>query len=96
MMILIMVKNRMKLRPMNKMMILIRERIVGKNSIFILWIIIMTKLASKADRTKQKIKKMPRDIYKHHFVVAKAVPQGIVYRRSRPRTPRAPSSMTSS
>ena len=32
----------MKLRPMNKMMILIRERIVETNSVFILWIIIMT------------------------------------------------------
>ena len=31
-----MVKNRMKLRPMNKMIILIRERIVDTNSIFIL------------------------------------------------------------
>ena len=78
MMILIMVKNRMKLRPMNKMIILIRERIVDTNSIFILWIIIMTKLASKADRTKLKIKKMLRDIYEHHFVVVKAVLQGIV------------------
>ena len=36
MMIFIMVKNRMKLRPMNKMMILIRERIVETNSVFIL------------------------------------------------------------
>ena len=78
MMILIMVKNRMRLRPMNKIMILIRERIVDTNSIFILWIIIMTKLASKADRTKLKIKKMLRDIYEHHFVVVKAVLQGIV------------------
>merc|ERR1719266_419589 len=36
------------------------------------------KLISKADQTKQKIKKISRDIYEHHFEAAQAVPRGIV------------------
>merc|ERR1719410_610144 len=36
------------------------------------------KLVSKADQTKQKIKKMARDIYDHYFEAAQAVPRGIV------------------
>ena len=36
------------------------------------------KLVSKADQTKQKIKKLARDIYEHHFEAAQAVPRGIV------------------
>merc|ERR1719500_2700086 len=36
------------------------------------------KLVSKADQTKQKIKKIARDIYEHHFEAAQAVPRGIV------------------
>merc|ERR1719410_2340444 len=36
------------------------------------------KLVSKADQTKQKIKKMARDIYEHYFEAAQAVPRGIV------------------
>ena len=36
------------------------------------------KLVSKADQTKQKIKKIARDIYDHYFEAAQAVPRGIV------------------
>ena len=33
------------------------------------------KLVSKVDQTKQKIKKIARDIYDHHFEAAQAVPR---------------------
>ena len=36
------------------------------------------KLVTKADQTKQKIRKIARDIYEHHFEAAQAVPRGIV------------------
>merc|ERR1719470_197107 len=36
------------------------------------------RLVSKADQTKQKIRKMARDIYEHYFEVAQATPRGIV------------------
>merc|ERR1719397_77131 len=36
------------------------------------------KLVSKADQTKQKIRKMARDIYDHYFEAAQAIPRGIV------------------
>jgi len=36
------------------------------------------RLVSKADQTKQKIRKMARDIYEHHFEAAQATPRGIV------------------
>ena len=36
------------------------------------------KLVSKADQTKQKIRKMARDVYDHYFEAAQAIPRGIV------------------
>ena len=36
------------------------------------------KLVSKADQTKQKIRKLARDIYDHYFEAAQAIPRGIV------------------
>ena len=36
------------------------------------------KLVSKTDQTRQKIRKMARDIYEHYFEAAQATPRGIV------------------